>query len=591
MRWFRIQMFIAAMMFGLTASAGAYGYDYDFEQDGLFFRIQVGWDKTCVVTRGPRNNYYPKVIKIPDTVVYQGERYTVDEIEEYSFYEESWAISKIEIPESMRVIEENAFNCKIDSIIMKSPKPPVIYDDSFVARIYTDATVYVPFGTEALYKSKYKWNNFEKMRGNIANGIIYCDEMKYKVLSFNDSTCELTKIKDNDAIYIPEKVLGFSVVSIGEYVYRDSSYNYRLGYIEMPSTIKTIKKNAFADCTSLYEVVLSKNISTIGSDAFLNSWPNCFRISATEPPVVNQDAFDKFRYTTTVLIVPDGSVENYKKAKPWNVFRKIYDSSQSAKSFNYKGLLYMINPGDEQTCKLVNSRDTPYLRDYLSIPEYAEFDGKKYKVVEIGMRYGYGSSISSVKLPKSLEIIDEEAFFDLKLGKIEIPDKVYFIGREAFVCPYLEEVILGRNVSIIGEFAFREKANPIFNLIKKVYSKNPNPPLLLSHFGADYSKATLYVPKGSKELYQNADNWRYFRNIEEMDFPGGIDDVAADGDEMKVFAADGRVVVTGGDDDGPMEVYNLSGQLVYRGLDRSVELPQRGIYIVRLGGKAVKVAL
>lgn len=586
-------MFIVAMMLGLTASAGAYGYDYDFEQDGLFFRIQVGWDKTCVVTRGPRNNYYPKVIKIPNTVVYQGERYTVDEIGEYSFYEESWAISKIEIPENVRVIAENAFNCKIDSIIMKSTKPPVMYDDSFVAHIYTDATVYVPFGTEALYKSKYKWNNFEKILGNIADGIIYCDEMKYKVLSFNDSTCELTKIKDKDVIYIPEKVLGFSVVSIGEYVYRDSSYNYRLNYIEMPSTIKTIKKNAFAGCTSLCEVALSENISTIDPDAFLNSWPYCFRISATEPPVVNQDAFDEFLYTTTTLIVPKECIDKYKKAKPWNVFRCIDDGSiERAVTFTYKGLSYRVNPGDKSICTLISSRGLAYMFGLLPIPEYAECGSDKCKVVEIDRGFcSSGQSITSVKLPKSLEIIGDYAFSSCGLLEIEIPDKVYFIGRKAFSYGGLERVILGRNVSIIGEFAFRKEGLSKFNNIKTVYSKNPNPPLLLSHFGADYSKATLYVPKGSKELYQNADNWSYFRNIEEMDFPGGVDDVEAEGDELKVIAADGRIVVTGGDDDEPMEVYNLSGQLVYRGADRSIEMPQRGIYIVRLGGKAVKVAL
>lgn len=608
MRWFRIQMFIAAMMLGLTASAGAYGYD--FEQDDLFFRILSESEKTCEVTRRPRNSYFSKIIKIPERVEYQGDSYTVKSIGANSFIDDNGEISKIEIPESVTSIESNAFCCSIDSIFMKSICPPAISDNSI--KIYYATTVYVPRGCEKVYKSAEGWKNFGAILGGTYR-TFYSDGWEYEVLSFDDGICELSEINEGykgDTLYIPEKVGGLSVVSIGKGagVHSVNHYPYIEGLyancIILPSTIKTVNYCAFSDFCNLQTVILSPNISNLDSSAFSDFRIFAdFYISATEPPMVNEDAFDYFRGTTVTLNVPKGCAEKYKNAAPWNVFVNIKERDYGSadydyKTFRYAGLAYKINPGNEQTCVLPG---TNYSRNYsgeLVVPEYAECDGQKYSVIELG-RFAFSGNVdlTSVKLPNSLKLIGDYAFYNCNsLTEIEIPDNVEMICRRAFMeCVNLKTVTIGKNVSIIGGKAFdilKKYYQDVRKFkIEKVYSRNPNPPLLLSEFDINYSKATLYVPKGSKELYQSADNWSYFRNIEEMDFSGGVDDVTADGDEMKVIAADGRLTVTGGDDDGPIEVYNLSGHLVYRGADRSIEMPQRGIYIVRLSGKAVKVAL
>ena len=58
-----------------------------------------------------------------------------------------------------------------------------------------------------------------------------------------------------------------------------------------------------------------------------------------------------------------------------------------------------------------------------------------------------------------------------------------------------------------------------------------------------------------------------------------------------VSAKNGRIVVDGFDGNGVVEVYGVSGQLVYSGTDTSICVPARGIYIVRVAGQTFKVAL
>ena len=58
-----------------------------------------------------------------------------------------------------------------------------------------------------------------------------------------------------------------------------------------------------------------------------------------------------------------------------------------------------------------------------------------------------------------------------------------------------------------------------------------------------------------------------------------------------VAAKNGRIVVDGFDGNGVVEVYGVSGQLVYSGTDTAISVPARGIYIVRVAGQTFKVAL
>lgn len=105
-----------------------------------------------------------------------------------------------------------------------------------------------------------------------------------------------------------------------------------------------------------------------------------------------------------------------------------------------------------------------------------------------------------------------------------------------------------------------------------------------------YNDATLNVPKTAKDAYSKPACWRNFRHVEEKDF-GGVDDVTADEDGICVNVRDGQVEVCGADASEDVKVYDMSGLEIYRGTDRTIALPAKGVYIVKVAGRTFKVAL
>lgn len=95
---------------------------------------------------------------------------------------------------------------------------------------------------------------------------------------------------------------------------------------EIPSTVRTIKANAFACCKNITEVYLSEEISEIGE----NAWGNCDAITdvtymSTEPCTAPNNIFMPKVYDYATLHVPDGMINTYMDTDPWSFFYNITD--------------------------------------------------------------------------------------------------------------------------------------------------------------------------------------------------------------------------------------------------------------------------
>ena len=170
---------------------------------------------------------------------------------------------------------------------------------------------------------------------------------------------------------------------------------------------------------------------------------------------------------------------------------------------------------------------------------------------------------------------------------ISIPQKVESVGESAFEdCTGLTTVTIdGSEVLLVAE-TFVGCTN-----IKTVNALNTLPPI-----GADntfelitYRDATLNVPKTAKDAYSKPACWRNFRHVEEKDF-GGVDDVTADEDGICVNVRDRQIEVSGADASEEVRVYDMAGMEIYRGTDRTIALPTKGVYIVKVAGRTFKVA-
>jgi len=159
-----------------------------------------------------------------------------------------------------------------------------------------------------------------------------------------------------------------------------------------------------------------------------------------------------------------------------------------------------------------------------------------------------------------------------------VPKSVTCIGENAFgQCTALKELTLLENVSKIESYAFED-----FAAITKMTVLATVPPTAetsaFKYFNLD---TPVHVPAESLAAYQAADGWKEFTNLKT------ISGTAIDTPSMPE-----SISIQGGTLHNPqgltVNIYDLTGRLVYSGNATTVELPA-GIYVVRCNGASRKV--
>ena len=115
-------------------------------------------------------------------------------------------------------------------------------------------------------------------------------------------------------------------------------------------------------------------------------------------------------------------------------------------------------------------------------------------------------------------------------------------------------------------------------------------PPVASDGAFNYNSINLYIPTGCRYAYMIEEPWRRY-NIIEMTYTG-VDDIFGDDDNVTVSVANGEICINGADAYIPMvEVYTINGACIYRGSDTRISNLARGVYVVRIGSKTIKVVL
>lgn len=156
-------------------------------------------------------------------------------------------------------------------------------------------------------------------------------------------------------------------------------------------------------------------------------------------------------------------------------------------------------------------------------------------------------------------------------------------------CSDLKSITIGSKVENIESETFYECKN-----IEAVNSLNTTPPAITERTFAyeTYDKATLYVPTGYRNIYWLHPYWEDFFEIKEKDFPTGISNPTIEDNEQAFEIVDGKIHFT--KDGENVYIYNIDGTIVYKGVSqcgKTVEVPAKGIYIVKSGNYSTKVTL
>lgn len=136
------------------------------------------------VTSGfAQGNEYEGVVNIPETIVYDNQKYVVTGIDWYAFRDQTLltgisipgtvtkignsafqntSITKITLPESVTTLENYVFrNCaQLSEITVQNPTPPAVSAYTFDNNLTSSCRLYVPKNCVDIYKNTSYWNSF-----------------------------------------------------------------------------------------------------------------------------------------------------------------------------------------------------------------------------------------------------------------------------------------------------------------------------------------------------------------------------------------------------------------------------------------------
>lgn len=477
------------------------------------------------------------------------------EIGEMGFFNCS-KIKELELPASLTTMGSNAFwNIGI-KVVCHSAAPLTLPKSTTYSYQFKKCTVIVPVGSVAAYvaatdKGWDESNTYLTFAG-LADGVEY---------RANDTEAWVTGVADDTV-----------VADIKDYLSIDGSQmpvtridaafsgKTQLQKVTVPAAVKALPENMFRDCTSLNAVTFASGsqLQTIGKWAFMST-----AVAAIEIP-------------EGVTELPDG----------------VFKNCLSLTEITLPSNLVSVGGGCFYNCKALTKVNV--CADNLTIADRAFYSCESLETINSANPLQLSSDISKLGMEfegcKSLKAVSVAggmigAFaFDgcESLVSVGIAEGVKTIGEYAFDgCTSLKRILLPASLQEIKHETFR---NVVF---EEITCLAVTPPSIRDNTFTDYS-AHLCVPAESMAAYAAATGWKEFSNIGDLT-TSGVSAVAGDG--LSVAVCDGRICVDGVGETEMIKVYSAGGMLVGMGLNRQVEVPSPGVYIVEFKKGTVKVAI
>lgn len=409
---------------------------------------------------------------------------------------------ELSIPASVTYIDSVAFGqTTLKKVYVYAKVPYPIHDNAFPSYTYQGgATLYVPKGTKAQYRETAGWKNFSSIEemddddgGDDNGGETGDDQDEDNVIHDDGTFTSRTAEGIRMAFKIIDAENKYAQVGLGEKAAIDEAtegkvtipYEVKIG--DDTYLVKGIGDYGFYNCSEITEVWLTDGIEFIGEYAFYG----CTKLRVVRVPrsvrSIPRTAFPSSGEGGNKIRIDwgdsDGEVggsshapspycpdEEYDVVIPWcvgNLGKRIFSYCPMIRSMS-------VEEGNE----VYDSRD------------------KCSAIIETETNllvYGCKSTL----IPASVTGIDVYAFEGCTgLETINIPSVLTSVGQGAFAgCTGLKSV-------------YSKIVTP-FDISKDVFTEET------------YSTATLFVPKGTISLYREAEGWKLFQNIIELEIEEG----------------------------------------------------------------------
>lgn len=366
------------------------------------------------------------------------------------------SLTELNLPESLKTIGNEAFAALTSLTSVTIPNSVTKIGEAAFYRCGELATVNLgngitEIGYEAFAETKL-WNNSATNEVYVGNWILGCKDNTVKTLSIAEGT-----------------------VGIASFAFFG---NGTVNQVIIPNSVQIIGEAAFAQMGNLYSVVLGKGVREIGPQAFIA----CKQLVSVVLGSYNDKGGDEEGYIAESSLVRIGEYAFQSCTALESIFMPdclqsigAYAFKESGLHNNASGVVYAGNWVVGYNDKI--GSDVTVKDSTVGIADYAFYSCKNLtamtmtysKVKHIGRAAFYDcSSLSIVRLPATLEVINDYTFYkckSLKLSTFEFPAMLTYIGRSAFYkCDSASSAILDDtkydtitlpgDVYYIGDYAF-----------------------------------------------------------------------------------------------------------------------------------------
>lgn len=254
--------------------------------------------------------------------------------------------------------------------------------------------------------------------------------------------------------------------------------------------------SAFYGCSKITSV---KSSSTSFVSIYGQAFQGCTSLKSVSIPYAQSLGSSAFAYCSSLTSVTLNRI--------YRIDSGAFYYCSALTSFNIPSSVRIIEGNPFQGCTSLTNLTIDSSNTYFTIDNGVIYS----KDLTTLQAYLPAKAGTSFYVPSTITKIGESAFCGNRtLSTVIMRHGVQTIGSSSFNNTNIQSVYLPGSITTIGNAAFYNS-----NKLNSVKTASSVPITITNNVFSNAGKATLYVPQGSKDAYENAENWKAFSLIEE----------------------------------------------------------------------------